>query len=131
MTNYREMLHRSVIGIPLIEVVPLIFFSDPQGNMMLIREKDALYWKMPGSSLTPDMNLTECLKASILNDFGVLIEESILLHIFSDPSQIYLDDDNTQVFPIYLVFLPVKIRGALRQKIENGSETVNGSAYVV
>ena len=48
MTNYQKDLHDAAPGLTLVEVSPLALLTDPQGNLLLLRDKDDIYWHLPG-----------------------------------------------------------------------------------
>ena len=67
MIDYRKSLHDATPGLPLVEICPLALLTDPQGNLLLVRDPDDIYWHLMGGWLTPNETIRECLQRSILN----------------------------------------------------------------
>lgn len=122
MKNYRKELHDAVNGFPVIEICTLVYLTDPQGNLILQRAKDDIYWKLPGGFLTPEESVKKCLQRNILDNYGILIERCSLLKVFSGPGQSFISDDSARICPLYMTFFPTRIRGSLRTQPADGSE---------
>ena len=122
MIDYQRKLHRAVNGFPVVELFPLVYLSDPQGNLSLQREAGALYWKIPGGAFNPEETIRESLQHTILENFGILIESCALLKLYSGSDQSYISDDSAHIYPVYLAFFPTRIRGSLRNRPKDGSE---------
>ncbi len=122
MINYRKNLHDAAPGMPLLETSPLALLTDPQGNLLLVRNRDDIYWRLPGGWLSPNETIRECLQRSVLNNCSILLESCSLLKIFSGADLAYLSEDSVRVYPIYMLFFPKRIRGSLRAKPRDGSE---------
>ena len=122
MIDYRKSLHDAAPGLPLVEICPLALLTDPQGNILLVRDQGDIYWHLMGGWLTPNETIRECLQRSILNNCSILLEECSLLKVFSGGDLNYLTEDSAQVAPIYMLFFPKRIRGSLRMKPRDGSE---------
>ncbi len=122
MIDYRRNLHDAAPGLPLVEISPLALLTDPQGNLLMVREPDDIYWRLMGGWLAPDESIRECLQRTILNNCSILLEECSLLKVFSGPDLNYLSDDSAHIVPIYMLFFPKRIRGSLRTKPRDGSE---------
>ena len=88
MIDYRKSLHDATPGLPLVEICPLALLTDPQGNLLLVRDPDDIYWHLMGGWLTPNETIRECLQRSILNNCSILLEECSLLKVFPDPTSI-------------------------------------------
>ncbi len=122
MNDYRALLHSRNQELPLIEINVLALLTDPQGNVMLTREKDSIYWVLPGGWMEPRQSLTDCLQHNLMGNFGILPEDNALVKVFSDPAQSYLNSDSVKICPVYMVVYPRQIRGTLRFKPKNGAE---------
>ena len=122
MIDYRKTLHDATPGIPLIEICPLALLTDPQGNLLLVRDRDDIYWHLLGGWLGPNETIRECLQRSVLNNCAILLETCSLLKVFSGTDLSYLTEDSVRISPIYMLFFPKQIRGSLRTKPKDGSE---------
>ena len=122
MIDYRKSLHDAAPGLPLIEICVLALLTDPQGNLLMVRDRDDIYWRLMGGWLTPGERVRECLQRSILNACSILLEECSLLKVFSGEDLNYLSEDAAHVAPVYMLFFPKRIRGSLRSKPQDGSE---------
>ena len=69
MIDYRKNLHDVARGFPLIEISPVALLTDPQGNLLLVRDHDDVYWHLLGGWLGPDETIRECLQRAVLNNF--------------------------------------------------------------
>ena len=85
MIDYQKNLHDSAPGLPLVEISPLALLTDPQGNLLLVRGQDEIYWHLLGGWLSPDETIRECLQRSVLNNCSILLESCSLLKVFSGP----------------------------------------------
>ena len=122
MTNYQKDLHDAAPGLSLVEVSPLAVLTDPQGNLLLLRDKDDIYWHLPGGWLSPDETIRECLQRSLLKNCTILLESCSLLKIFSGADLNYYSQDSAHISPVYMLFFPKRIRGSLRTKPQDESE---------
>lgn len=122
MIDYRKNLHDIARGFPLIEISPVALLTDPQGNLMLVRDQDDVYWHLLGGWLGPDETIRECLQRSVLNNCSILLESCSLLKVFSGTDLNYLSEDSAHISPVYMLFFPKRIRGSLREKPKDGSE---------
>lgn len=122
MIDYRKHLHDTAQGFPLVEISPLALLTDPQGNLLLVRDQDDVYWRLLGGWLSPDETIRECLQRSVLNNCSILLESCSLLKVFSGSDLNYLSEDSAHISPIYMLFFPKRIRGSLRTKPQDGSE---------
>ena len=122
MIDYRKSLHDAAPGLPLIEICVQALLTDPQGNLLMVRDRDDIYWRLMGGWLTPGERVRECLQRSILNTCSILLEECSLLKVFSGEDLNYLSEDAAHVAPVYMLFFPKRIRGSLRSKPQDGSE---------
>lgn len=122
MINYRKSLHDAAPGLPLVEISPLALLTDPQGNLLLVRDKDDIYWHLLGGWLSPNETIHECLQRSVLNNCSILLESCSLLKVFSGAELGYLSEDSARISPVYMLFFPRRIRGSLRSKPQDGSE---------
>ena len=122
MIDYRKTLHDAAPGISLVEISPLALLTDPQGNLLLIRSRDEIYWHLMGGWLSPDETIRECLQRSVLNNCSILLETCSLLKVFSGSDLNYVTEDSARVSPVYMLFFPKRIRGSLRTKPKDGSE---------
>ncbi len=122
MIDYRKTLHDATPGIPLIEICPLALLTDPQGNLLMVRDRDDIYWHLLGGWLSPNETIRECLQRSVLNNCSILLETCSLLKVFSGTDLSYLTEDSVLISPVYMLFFPKQIRGSLRTRPKDGSE---------
>ena len=122
MMDYRRSLHDTAWDLPLVEICPLALLTDPQGNLLMVREKDGTYWHLLGGWLGPDESIRECLQRSVLKNCSILLESCSLLKVFSGGDLNYLSEDSAHISPVYLLFFPKRIRGSLRTKPQDQSE---------
>ncbi len=122
MIDYQKNLHDSAPGLPLVEISPLALLTDPQGNLLLVRGQDEIYWHLLGGWLSPDETIRECLQRSVLNNCSILLESCSLLKVFSGSDLDYFSEDSAHISPVYMLFFPKRIRGSLRTKPQDGSE---------
>ena len=122
MIDYRRNLHDTAPGFPFIEISPLALLTDPQGNILLARDKDDGYWRLPGGWLSPNETVEECLQRSVLSNCSILLETCCLMKVFSGADLNYVTEDTARVSPVYMLFFPKRIRGSLRTKPRDGSE---------
>ena len=104
MIDYRKNLHDVARGFPLIEISPVALLTDPQGNLLLVRDHDDVYWHLLGGWLGPDETIRECLQRAVLNNCSILLESCSLLKVFSGPDLNYLTEDSAHVSPVYMLF---------------------------
>lgn len=122
MIDYRKNLHDAAPGITLVEISALALLTDPQGNLLLVRDKDDVYWHLLGGWLGPDETIQECLQRSVLKNCSILLESCSLLKVFSGSDLNYFSEDSAHVSPVYMLFFPKRIRGSLRTKPQDDSE---------
>ena len=122
MIDYRKNLHDAAPGISLVEISALALLTDPQGNLLLVRDKDDVYWHLLGGWLSPDETIRECLQRSVLKNCSILLESCSLLKVFSGSDLNYFSEDSAHISPVYMLFFPKRIRGSLRTKPQDDSE---------
>ena len=122
MIDYRKNLHDAAPGMALVEISALALLTDPQGNLLLVRDKDDVYWHLLGGWLGPDETIRECQQRSVLKNSSILLESCSLLKVFSGSDLNYFSEDSAHVSPVYMLFFPKRIRGSLRTKPQDGSE---------
>ena len=122
MIDYRKNLHDAAPGMALVEISALALLTAPQGNLLLVRDKDDVYWHLLGGWLGPDETIRECLQRSVLKNCSILLESCSLLKVFSGSDLNYFSEDSAHVSPVYMLFFPKRIRGSLRTKPQDGSE---------
>ena len=62
MMDYRKHLHDAAPSLPLVEICPLALLTDPQGNLLMVRDQEDIYWHLMGGWLGPDETIRECLE---------------------------------------------------------------------
>ena len=92
MIDYRKNLHDAAPGMALVEISALALLTDPQGNLLLVRDKDDVYWHLLGGWLGPDETIRECLQRSVLKNCSILLESCSLLKVFSGSDLNYFSD---------------------------------------
>lgn len=122
MMDYRKGLHDAACGLGLVEVCALALLTDPQGNLLMVRGKDEVYWGLLGGWLSPDESIGECLQRAVLKNCSILLEGCSLLKVFSGGDLSYLSEDSARISPVYMLFFPKRIRGSLRSAPLDGSE---------
>jgi len=122
MDEYSKNFHRIAGSFPIVEFSALIYLTDPQGNLVLVQDKDDLYWRLPGGIIYPDEKVIECLRRTVFHKIGVYIENAVFLNIFSGGDQSYISADGANITPVYAAYLPTKVRGVLKKAAESDSE---------
>ncbi len=118
MSDYRSNFHQIVGSFPIIEFSALIYLTDPQGNLLLIREGADQPWQLPGGVIEPNESVFECLQRTVLAATNVFVEKGSLIQLFSDGEMNYIAENSANITPVYAVFIPTNVHGLLRMNVE-------------
>ncbi len=122
MNEYDLHFYRIASSYPVVQCFALAFLTDPQGNLLLLREKGQSYWQLPGGSLHPEETLFQSLQRNLVNQTGVFVESSTLIRVFSGEGTSYFAAGSANVSPLYAIFIPTSVRGVLRCGTEKTTE---------
>ncbi len=122
MRDYQKALHRVTGSFPIVEFSALTYLTDAQGNLLLIQDPEAGYWKLPGGMIHPGERVIECLRRTVFHQIGVTIEKAVFLNLFSGKEQNYIAEDSARITPVYAACLPTQTRGVLRNNEESRTE---------
>lgn len=122
MSEYTHNFRRLVGSFPVVECSALTFLTDLQGNLLLLRAQNEPYWKLPGGPIEPNEKLIHCLQRHVMTQTGVFIENGVLVQLFSGGNSSFISDENTNISPLYAVFLPGNVRGTLKINAESPME---------
>ena len=114
MSGYRSQLHRIAGSFPLVEFSTLIYLTDPQGNLLLLRSSENEPWQLPGGVMQPNEGVFECLQRTVLKMTNVFVENGSLIQLFSSGEMNYIAEDSTNITPVYAVYIPTNVHGSLR-----------------
>ncbi len=122
MSDYAEELHKVVGTFPIVEMTPVVYLTDPQGNLLLVRSRSRCYWELPGGVMVPGESISACVRRSIYSSLGILIESCVPIKVFTELSDGYSSEDAANVFPCYIGFLPTKVSGSFKPQTERTQE---------
>ncbi len=118
MDDYYHNFHKIIGSFPVVEFSALLCLTDPQGNLLLIRDERETYWKLPGGEILPGESLIDCLRRTVFDKTGIYLESAVLLKLFTGKNLSFISDENANISPVVAMFLPKKVRGTLKRNLE-------------
>jgi ADP-ribose pyrophosphatase YjhB (NUDIX family) len=79
------------------DVLPAVFAAvrAETGEILLVRRIDDGYWELPGGRIEVGETVTQALVREVAEESGITIEPTGIAGVYSDPSHVLVDPDDT------------------------------------
>jgi 8-oxo-dGTP diphosphatase len=108
------------------DVLPAVFAAvrNAAGEILLVRRIDDGFWELPGGRIEVGESATEALIREVDEESGITIELTGVSGVYSDPTHILVDPDNTVHQQLAICFHAAPAPHALTtQPRPDGTET--------